>query len=184
MVSQGPEMKAKLIFVPLAGIAIAGGPAYATVYLSVQQAQAALFPGATFLPQPRTLTEDQVKAIEHASGVHVLTKEMKVWRVSSGGWFIVDEVVGKHEYIPFALGLDDQGAVKGIEILEYREAYGDQIRNPEWQKQFLGKDAATKLQLGRNIRNISGATLSCKHITDGVERLLVTYELVLKPSAH
>lgn len=184
MVSQGPEMKAKLIFVPLAGIALAGGPAYATVYLSVQQAQAALFPGATFLPQPRTLTKDQVKAIEHASGVHVLTKEINVWRVSSGGWFIVDEVVGKHEYIPFALGLDDRGAVKGIEILEYHEAYGDQIRNPEWQKQFLDKDAATKLQLGRNIRNISGATLSCKHITDGIERLLVTYELVLKLSAH
>ncbi|MDE3162418.1 MAG: FMN-binding protein, partial [Acidobacteriota bacterium] len=70
--------------------------------------------------------------------------------------------------------------VKGVEILEYREAYGGQIRDPEWQKQFLGKDASAKLQLGKSIRNISGATLSCKHITDGVERLLVTYELVLK----
>ena len=177
-------MKARLIFLPLAGIAIAGGPAYATVYLSVEQAQALLFPGATFQPQPCTLTQDQVKAIEHASGVHVLSKQLKVWRVSTGGWFIVDEVVGKHEYIPFALGLDDKGAVKGVEILEYREAYGGQIRDPEWQKQFLDKDASAKLQLGKSIRNISGATLSCKHITDGVERLLVTYELDLKHSSN
>ena len=173
-------MNSRLIFLPLAGIAIAGGPAYATVYLSVEQAQAVLFPGATLQPQPRTLTEEQVKAIEHASGVHVLAKQLKVWRVAASGWFIVDEVVGKHEYIPFALGLDDKGAVKGVEILEYREAYGGQIRDPEWQKQFLDKDASAKLQLGKSIRNISGATLSCKHITDGVERLLVTYELVLK----
>jgi Na+-translocating ferredoxin:NAD+ oxidoreductase RnfG subunit len=177
-------MRARLIFLPLAGIAIAGGPAYATVYLSVGQAQAILFPGATFQPEPHTLTDEQVKAVEHASGVHVLSKQLKVWRVSTGGWFIADEVVGKHEYIPYALGLDEKGAVKGIEILEYREAYGGQIRDPEWQKQFLGKALGTKLQLDKNIRNISGATLSCKHITDGVERLLATYEIVLKPSEH
>lgn len=177
-------MKSKLVFLPLTGIVLAGGPAYATVYLSVAQAQALLFPGATFQSVPVVLTEEQVKAIERDSGVHVLSKQLKAWRVSTGGWFFADEVVGKHEYIPFALGLDDKGAVKGIEILEYREAYGDQIRNPEWQKQFLGRDAGARLQLGKNIRNISGATLSCKHITDGVERLLVTYELVLKPSAH
>jgi Na+-translocating ferredoxin:NAD+ oxidoreductase RnfG subunit len=177
-------MKSRLIFLPLAGIVLAGGPAYATVYLSVEQAQAILFPGATFQPQPLTLTDAQVKAIEHASGVHVLSKQLKVWRASTGDWFIVDEVVGKHEYIPFALGLDEKGAVKGIEILEYKEAYGGQIREPEWQKQFVGKDAGTKLQLDKNIRNISGATLSCKHISDGVERLLSTYELVIKQAAH
>ena len=72
--------------------------------------------------------------------------------------------------------------MKGVEVLEYREAYGDQIRNPEWRKQFLDKGPDTKLQLGKNIHNISGATLSCKHITDGVQRLLATYELVLKQS--
>jgi hypothetical protein len=173
-------MKSRLIFLPLAGIVLAGGPAYATVYLSVEQAQAVLFPGATFQPDMRTLTDDQAKAIAHASGVDVRSKQIKAWRASTGGWFIVDEVVGKHEYIPFALALDDKGAVKGIEILEYREAYGDQIRNPEWRKQFVGKAPGTKLQLEKNIRNVSGATLSCKHVTDGVERLLVTYDLVLK----
>ena len=173
-------MKSNLIFLPLAGIVLAGGPAYATVYLSMEQAQAVLFPGATLQPTPQTLTDAQAKAIAHTSGVDVRSKQIKAWRASTGGWLIVDEVVGKHEYIPFALALDDNGAVKGVEILEYREAYGDQIRNPEWRKQFVGKTLGTKLQLDKNIRNVSGATLSCKHVTDGVERLLVTYDLVLK----
>jgi hypothetical protein len=177
-------MKSRLVFLPLAGIVIAGGPAYATVYLSVEQAQTLLFPGATFQPDTRTLTNERAKAIEHASGVDVRSKQLKVWRVSTGGWFIVDEVVGKHEYIPFAVALDNKGAVKGIEILEYKEAYGGQIRDPEWRKQFVGKEPGTKLQLDKNIRNVSGATLSCKHVTDGVQRLLATYELVLKQPAH
>jgi Na+-translocating ferredoxin:NAD+ oxidoreductase RnfG subunit len=177
-------MKARLVFVPLAGAVIAGGPAYATVYLSVEQAQALIFPGATFTPDNRTLTDEQAKAIEHASGVAVRNKQLKAWRVSTGGWFLVDEVVGKHEYIPFAVGLDEKGAVKDIEILEYREAYGGQIRDPEWRKQFAGKGPDTKLQLGKNIRNISGATLSSKHITDGVERLLATYAVVLAKAGH
>lgn len=175
-------MNAKLTFLPLAGVVLAGGPAYATVYLSVEQAQAVLFPGATFQPDTRTLTDEQAKAIEHASGVNVRGKQLKAWKVSTGGWFLVDEVVGKHDFIPFALALDDKGAVKGVEILEYREAYGGQIRDPEWRRQFVGKQPGTKLQLDKNIRNVSGATLSCKHVTDGVQRLLATYEIVLKQS--
>jgi hypothetical protein len=177
-------MKSRFLLMPLAPFVAPGGPAYATVYLSVEQAQALMFPGATLQPDARTLTNEQAKAIEHASGVNVRSKQLKLWRASTGGWFIVDEVVGKHEFIPFALGLDDAGAVKAIEILEYREAYGGEIRAPEWRKQFLGKQPGSRLQLNKSVRNISGATLSCKHITDGVNRLLATYEIAIRESGR
>lgn len=177
-------MKTKFTLLPIAALVLPGGPAYATVYMSVQQAQALMFPGATFQPYSRTLTGEQVKAIEHASGVPVRNRELKAWRVSTGGWFIVDEVVGKHEFIPFAMAVDKEGAVKGIEILEYREAYGGQIRDPAWLHQFYGKRPGVRLRLDKEIRNVSGATLSCKHVTDGVTRLLATYEVVLAPSSH
>ena len=36
------------------------------------------------------------------------------------------------------------------------------------------------LKLDEDIQNISGATLSCRHLTDGVKRLLALYDLVLK----
>ncbi len=172
-------MKSKFLFVPLASLTVLGGPAYAKVFLTVQQAQAVLFPGASFDPQFRTLTADQQKTIEKEAGVNVHNKELKIWRASTGGWFIADEVVGKHEYIPFAIALDEKGAVKGIEILEYREAYGGQISEPTWRRQFAGKQAGSKLRLGKEIRNISGATLSCRHVTDGVMRLLATFEVAV-----
>ena len=52
-----------------------------------------------------------------------------------------------------------------------------------WRAQFVGKRADAPLKLGADIKNISGATLSSKHITDGVKRLLVTHALVLAPLA-
>jgi hypothetical protein len=177
-------MRAKFSLVPLGSVVILAGPAYATIYLSVEQAQAVLFPGATFQEDSRTLTEEQAKAIQHACGVPVRNRQLKVWRVSTGGWFIADEVVGKHEFIPFAVALNKDGSVKGVEILEYREAYGGQVRDQAWLKQFVGRRPGAELRLEKEIRNVSGATLSCKHVTDGVNRILTTYEIVLAPPAH
>src|SRR5262249_28394857 len=150
----------------------------ATVYMSVDQAQKLMFPGATFTADFRTLTNEQAAQIRKASGVDVRSRNLKLWRASTGGWFIADEVVGKHEFIPFAVAFDDDGAVKGVEILEYREAYGGDVRNPAWRAQFNGKKHGAQLTLTKDIKNISGATLSSRHITDGVKRLLATYALV------
>ena len=144
-----------------APLAIAVPAAHATTYLTLAQAQQALFPGASFTPLD-------------------LKRREQVWRASSGGWFLLDEVLGKHELITYAIALDAQGRLRGIEILDYRESHGGEIRDAKWRTQFLGKTAADPLQLDRDIRNISGATLSCHHVTDGVKRLLALYETELR----
>ena len=64
--------------------------------------------------------------------------------------------------------------------MQYHESYGYQVRNPEWRKQFVGKTSAAPLKLDQDIKNISGATLSTKHIADGVKRVLATYDVALK----
>ncbi len=154
-------------------------PGFANSYLTVEQAQQTIFPGASFTQVPVTLTSDQQKKIESRSKVGVRSRDLRVWKVSKGGWFFVDEVLGKHEYITYAMGLTASGAVKQIEILDYRETYGYQVRDEPWRQQFVGKTAESPLNLDQDIRNISGATLSSRHITDGVRRLLATYEVAL-----
>lgn len=138
------------VWLPVAAISTS---AYAATYFTVEQAQRAIFPGATFT----------------AAG------EPNVWRTSSGGLFVVDRVVGKHEYITVAIGINANGTVKQIEIMDYRESYGYEVREASWRAQFVGKSASSPLQLGQDIKNISGATLSSKHITDGVKRVLQKY---------
>jgi Na+-translocating ferredoxin:NAD+ oxidoreductase RnfG subunit len=176
-------MKSRLVLIPLATLLAAPAAAYATTYLSTEQAQALMFPGARLTPEFRTLTDAQVAAIQKDSGVDVLSKDLKAWRAADGGWFILDRVVGKHEFITFALALTAEGAVKDIEILDYRESYGDQVRGAAWRAQFSGKRHGAPVKLGKDIKNISGATLSSKHVTDGVRRLLSTWALVLAPHA-
>jgi len=168
---------------PTAVIA-AAAPVSATVYLTIQAAQQAMFPGARFVEHDLAFTPDQRKAIARGSGVGSFDKVQRVWDVRSGngraGWFIVDRVLGKHEMITYAVALSPDGTVKRVEILEYRETYGGEVRNPNWRQQFVGKRSGSQLQLGKDIRNISGATLSSRHVTDGIRRLLVTWELMLK----
>ena len=173
-------MKSEFVFIALPASALIAPSAFAVQYLNVEQAQKAIFPGKSFTAAPVKLTSVQRKAIEQASGVRVLHDEQRVWRVSGGGWFIVDEVVGKHDFITYAVGLNTDGSVKQIEIMDYRETYGDQIRDQKWRAQFVGKTSKSTLKLDSDIKNISGATLSCRHITDGVKRVLAFYEIALK----
>jgi Na+-translocating ferredoxin:NAD+ oxidoreductase RnfG subunit len=88
------------------------------------------------------------------------------------GRVIVDSVVGKFEQIDYAVAVDAAGKVLSVEILTYREGHGSEVRLPAWRNEFVGKTAADPLRIGSDISNISGATLSCTHITDGVHRLV------------
>src|SRR6188472_1224206 len=175
-------MKAEFALVALPISALVAPSAFGVQYLTVDQAQRAIFPGKSFTTATVKLTSVQHRAIEQASGVRVLHDEQRVWRVSGGGWFIVDEVIGKHEFITYAVGLNANGSVKQIELMDYRETYGGEIRNENWRAQFVGKTSQSPLKLDRDIKNISGATLSCRHITDGVKRLLAFYDIALKHS--
>ena len=162
---------------------IAPAPAAATVYLSIPAAQQAMFPGAQMVDRSIALTAAQRQAIARSARAPGYDKVQRVWEAKAGGrrlgWFIVDRVIGKHEYITYALALASDGAVRGVEILDYRETYGGEVRNANWRKQFAGKRSADRPTLGKDIKNISGATLSSRHVTDGVRRLLVTYQMLL-----
>jgi Na+-transporting NADH:ubiquinone oxidoreductase subunit NqrC len=158
--------------------------AYAAQFLSVEQAQRLFFPAAdSFAERKVELTSEQLGQVERQARSRMRLKRYRIWEALAQGqrlgWFIVDEVYGKHEFITYAVALDPSGAVLGIEILVYRESYGGEIRNPQWRGQFVGKRSGDGLQLDKEIRNISGATLSCQHITEGIRRLLALHYVAL-----
>ena len=171
------------VMVPAALVSVAA-PAYATQYLTIAQAQRQMFPSATaFVDRTLAFSPAQRKAIARASGI-APGKSQALWEVRGPGgrqgWLFVDRVLGKHELITYAVALDTGGTVRALEVLDYRETYGGEIRNPRWRQQFVGKRSGAALKLDGDIRNISGATLSSRHVTDGVRRLLATYDLLLR----
>ncbi|WP_009959681.1 FMN-binding protein [Verrucomicrobium spinosum] len=150
---------------------------HAEVFLSLEQAQRLIFPGETLAEASLILTERQKRQVEQASGVKVRDRHVRAWRTPGGGLFLLDTVTGKHEEITYACGIATSGQVKQIEVMAYREAYGQQVRNASWRKQFVGATVHSDLTVGGDIRHLSGATFSCGSITDGVRRLLHTHAI-------
>lgn len=159
--------------------------ALAERFLTVEEAQGILFPKAKeFEGQVVRFTAKEKKAIIKNLGTTFPNVGNRIWTATSGetlhGVMIVDHVLGKHLLIDYAVAISPQGEVLGVEILEYRESYGGEIRQEKWREQFLGKTSMSDLQLHDDIYNISGATLSCRHVTEGIRRVLATFEVVLR----
>ena len=168
-----------------AAIIVAANPAIATQYMSVEQARALIFPQAQeFIVAPVALTAEQVQRLEQRSGVKVRSPNQQVWKVHAAGklqgWFILDQVIGKHELITYAVGINVGGSLKQFQIIEYKEAWGSQVRELKWRDQFVGKTIADTLEVGNDIGNLSGGTLSATHVTDGIKRLLFLHDIVLR----
>ncbi len=169
-----------LIGTSLAALAPVAELVYAAEYMSVETAQHAAFPDASAF-DPLLVASDVKAAIARESGRFVV--DPRVWRAHAGdrdlGWYVVDEVIGKVELITYGVALEPDGAVKSIDILAYRESHGDAIRLASWRAQFTGKRAADPVKLDVDIRNLSGATLSSRHVTEGVHRILQIYQRAL-----
>ena len=166
----------------VAGLSILVAPifAQAKIYVSSEQAQQILFPNKVLSKSPIIITDDLKEKMRAASSIRHPFQGDRIWRSSDGGWFVIDEVVGKHEMITYAVALNAKGSVLGIEVLEYVESYGYEVAEAQWRKQFVGKTINDPIKLNQDIQNIGGATLSCKHLTDGVKRITVLYDLTLK----
>ncbi len=168
-------MRAQLLLIPAALVMAA--PASATIYMGVQDAQDLLFPGATFTEHFVKLSDAQAATVADNAHTSVYDAHVKAWRVSgkANGWVVLDQTQGKDDTITFAVAIDDNGAVQGVEILECLADYNT-VTMPEWRAQFIGETTREP----KHVEMISGATLSSRHITDAVRRVLFVYDEVLK----
>ena len=168
----------------LASTALVPASAFAVDYMNADQAAQLMFPDADRF-ESRTVVLD-VPALQSldAQGVRARSARWPVKVARHGeqtlGYVVSDEVVGKFELISYAVGIGLDGAVKQVEVLSYRESHGGEIRLPAWRRQFVGKSAASTLRVGDDIANISGATLSCTHVTEGVKRIVAVVALAKK----
>lgn len=88
------------------------------------------------------------------------------------GFAVVREVRGKDQPITFLVATDTADRLRDVDILVYREPYGGEVAYDAWRRQFRGKSTDDALQVGRDIRTISGATISVNAVTVGVRKAL------------
>jgi Na+-translocating ferredoxin:NAD+ oxidoreductase RnfG subunit len=139
-----------------------------TAYLSPLVAQSA---------SPEKVAKSVVRIF--GPGVKVDTLKVdtaSVLRISKEGALLgfaaVRNVKGKDQPITYLVATDSHDALKDIDILVYREPQGGEVAYEPWRKQFRGKTAAAPLVVGKDIKNISGATISSHSVTLGVRKAL------------
>lgn len=159
----------------------------AAEYLTIEGAQRALFPQAEhFTEIALSLSPPQHAQVAALAGAQPPHRSLRVFKAMKGselaGYVFIDEVIGKEDFITYALAIDAHGRLSAPEVLSYRESHGGEIRNAAWRQQFAGRHGLDQLHVQTDIKNIAGATLSCEHVTEGVRWLAALWQVALAPA--
>jgi len=167
------------------GLAASG---HAQVYYSVRGLLADQFRQSELVDFQRIqLSDDRREGIERQLGQKLEKSEYILYVARSAdqvdGYALFDREIGQHEYIDFATFFDRDGRVTRVEVVAYREPYGEGIRSKRFRKQFVGKEAASGFRPGHDIDVISGATLSARAMAKAVKRAtLLLHDALLTSS--
>jgi hypothetical protein len=137
------------------------------MFLRPEDSPRQLFPGASEV-QARTVpaTDELRQRIREALGrlPSYWEPDYQIFTVKRDqalvGFVVIVEEIGKHRPITFAAAINPDASVHDLAVLAYREAYGGEVREQRFLKQYQGKTLAAPLMPYRDIKNISGATLS------------------------
>jgi hypothetical protein len=157
-------------------------------YLNFEAAQKAVYPEAdAFQEVVLNQSPGQLQALLARVGPQPPHGTIRIWKATRDGTLLghvfVDEVIGRQNLITYAVGIDAGGTLRNLEIMAYRESHGSEIRNPAWRAQFDHRSDLEQLRFRIDIKNISGATLSSEHVTEGVRWLLALWQAALRPAA-
>ncbi len=108
-------------------------------------------------------------------------KLTELYKVSTGGYACKVETSGSQGTIVMIVGVDAEGKISGISIVENAETSGigskvmDNMPNAAGVPvldQFIGLSGAGTLEVGKNITAVTGATVSSKGVTAGANAAL------------
>lgn len=92
------------------------------------------------------------------------------------GWALVLDEQGLHEPITHLVKVGADHRVEEVQVLVFRETRGDEIKRPRFLRQFRGRDRGDRLQVGRDVDGVTGATYSSRAIARGVRKALALVE--------
>ena len=169
----------------VAAVLAIAAPAWAAVYWTVPQVLQSFFATSKKIGFRKiTLSDTAAEQIAKKLGQKSIKKEWTVYVAEADGkrdgYAIVDEEKGMHEPIDYAVQFSSRGSIERIEILVYREPYGDEVRRERFRNQFRGKTAQDPITAGHDIDIISGASISSRSIALGVKRDTLILDAAIK----
>ncbi len=129
------------------------------------------------------LSNTQAKKIQEGAKVKLKSKIFRTFKASENGKslgygvLINRKVRSKNAVVLYLISNDS--TLKGIEIIAFNEPH-EYIPSKKWISQFENVPTDKKLQVGREIPTITGATMSARSITDGSRIAFEIYNEILK----
>ncbi len=155
------------------------GAAWATVLITVDEALALAFPDSATERQTLFLSGEQRDRVAKDSGAEVSSSlaTRYVARGADGavrGWAYLDthRVRTLPETVMVVLGAD--GTVRRVEVVTFREPL-EYMPRRGWYEQYEGQKLDDDLALKRDIRPVTGATLTARATTEAVRRVLAIH---------
>lgn len=175
-------MKAGLLLLCFATLLPSRGlAATETSYFSTRTVLAAFFPRSERVTY-RTFAVDSTMRgrLTERLGYAPARDSYTIFVATTGGkvdgYAVVDDEKGLHQPITFATRLSPRGVVERVEIMVYREPRGEEVRDPRFCKQFVGKTSRDALRINDDLDAVSGATVSSVSLAVGVRRAIVLVE--------
>ena len=130
------------------------------------------------------LDKQMKKEVENQVKQKFYRDKLYYWTISQDdttiAYAFLDNVIGKSMPITFLVILNVNGNIINTNVIKYREAYGGEVGNKGWLRQFLNRDNNSSYNIGGNIDGISGATISVKSMSKGIQKITTLYPLIKK----
>lgn len=153
----------------------------AEVFMKRDQALSTAFPTATEIIKHEVFfTPEQSKTIESISRSKNETKLYIIYEAQNGekttGYAIIDThtLRTKSETVMFVINPD--GSLKYSEVLAFFEP-PDYQAGDRWMELFEGKNTDSSLRVGKDIPNMSGATITAVALSQAIRRTLAVYKV-------
>jgi hypothetical protein len=168
----------------LACVVAAARHASATSFVTPTQALAEAFPGARIEKMSVVMTEVQLEAVRKRAKARITSKIASAslaWRGDTlAGVAFFDARTVRTMPGTFMIVVGPDTTVLRVEVLAFHEP-PDYRPPPRWLAMFQKRRLDDRLSPGRDIRNLSGASLSAAAVTESVRQALALYEVVVAP---
>ena len=124
----------------------------------------------------KAIKKDVKKILRHDYG----GLRARYWQNGDQTVWVLNEV-GK--YKPITIGVSIKGgAIAKLQVLEYRESHGWEVKKEFFTRQFIGARLSEKWRLDQNVDGISGATLSVRALKKIARLALYFDSQITKPT--
>jgi electron transport complex protein RnfG len=146
-----------------------------------EEALKSAFPGTEIHSEVLFLTEAEKKEAEKASGASITTllvaRSDLTQNGKAAGRAYLDTHVVRTKKESLLVMLNPDGSLKRVEVVAFLEP-PEYMPSDRWYRQFDGKALNENLKLDRDIRAVTGATLTARATTEAVRRVMAIDAIV------